>query len=75
MDCPQCGASNDARDSFCNACGYSFSSQMKIVRMDESNQPRPVRRRNQKNANNKFLAIWFSATVIIFLVIILLFKA
>lgn len=72
MNCPQCGASNEARDSFCNACGYNFSSQMKIVPLEK---PRPVRRGNQKKANERFLALWFSVTIVIFLVIVFLFKA
>lgn len=75
MECPQCGASNEAQDSFCNACGYNFSSQMKIVRMDQpSKQRSSSRRKNRQGSPSKFIALWLLSTIFIFLVVIFLFK-
>ena len=75
MNCPQCGAPNETRDSFCADCGYSFATPMKIVQSSARSFSRdsPQRSTKPQQNNSKFLAVWLFSTVFIFLIIYLFF--
>ncbi len=77
MNCPQCGALNESRDSFCADCGYSFATPMKIVRSEDKPFSPAINQQSSKQKQNtgKFLLFWLVSTIIIFLLVLFLFQA